>query len=130
MLAMLRFRKLLSEADAYVSSSSDSFRPANRDRPSWMNRHFSSAFSPGTRLVVAIAPALTIGFVLPSRLHSMPANELNGRPVLLTPSLSRAASGPIRSQTSANKNGFDTLMMVKPYSASPAEQIKPSVLTT
>src|SRR5262245_3815203 len=95
-----------------------------------MNRHLSSALLPGTRLVAAIAPAFTIGFVLPSRLRSMAAKELNGRPVLLTPSLSLAASGPITSQTSANRNGFDTLMIVKPYSASPAEQIKPSVLTT
>ena len=34
--------------------------------------------APGTRLVVAIAPAFTIGFVRPSGLRSIPASELNG----------------------------------------------------
>src|SRR5262245_1078554 len=76
-----------------MSSSSASVRPANRDRPSRMNRHLSPMLFPGTRLVVAIAPGLTIGFVLPSRLHSMPATELNGKPVLLTPTWAQEAVG-------------------------------------
>ena len=52
----------------------------------------SSAVAPGTRLVVAIAPALTIGFIVRSSLSSMAMTELNGSPVLLTPSLRRASS--------------------------------------
>ena len=36
------------------------------------------AVAPGTRLVVAIAPAFTIGLVRPSGLRSMAASELNG----------------------------------------------------
>ena len=35
---------------------------------------------PGTRLVVAIAPGLTIGLVRPSALCSIAASELNGLP--------------------------------------------------
>ena len=67
--------------------------------------------APGTRLVVAIAPALTIGLVRPSALRSMAASELNGSPVALAPSFARASSAPSSWHTSANTNGFDTLMM-------------------
>ena len=67
---------------------------------------------PGRRLVVAIAPGFTIGFVRPSPLRSTASSELNGSPVPFTPSSSRACSGPSASQTSANTNGFDTLMIV------------------
>ena len=60
-----------------------------------MNFHFASAVAPGTRLVVAIAPAFTIGFVRPSGLRSTPASELNGRPVAFAPSFWRACSAPM-----------------------------------
>ena len=40
------------------------------------------------------------------------------------------AAGPSRSQTSANTNGFETLMIVNSRSASPAAYALPSVLTT
>jgi hypothetical protein len=50
----------------------------------------------------------------------MAASELNGSPVAFAPSRSRASSGPIFSQTSANTNGFDTLMIENSYSMSPA----------
>ena len=76
-----------------------------------MNRHCSSTVEPGARLVAAIAPGLTIGLVRPSPLRSIASSELNGRPVALTPTRRRAASGPRTSQTSANTNGFDTLMI-------------------
>jgi hypothetical protein len=39
-----------------------------------------------------MAPALTIGFVVPSPDRSSADTELNGSPVLLTPSLARATS--------------------------------------
>ena len=80
--------------------------------------------------MVAIAPALTIGFVRPSGLRSTAATELNGRPVPFTPSRSRASSWPSRSQTSANTNGLDTLMIVNSCSASPAPCTCPSTATT
>ena len=51
-----------------------------------MPSHFSSAVLPGTRLVVAIAPALTNGFIVRSSFSSTAIKELNGNPVLLTPS--------------------------------------------
>ncbi len=51
-----------------------------------MNLHLASASAPGTRLVVAIAPAFTIGFVRPSSRCSIAASELNGSPVPFTPS--------------------------------------------
>ena len=75
--ARLRFLKLVSEADRYTSSFTDSVRPAKRDRPSWMNFQRSSMVLPGARLVVAIAPALTIGLERPSGERSMPIAELN-----------------------------------------------------
>ena len=84
-----------------------------------MNPHRSSAVAPGTRLVVMIAPGLTIGFVRPSALASIAATELNGNPVPLAPSFARASAGPISWQTSANTNGLDTLMIVKSCPVSP-----------
>ena len=54
--------------------------------------HLSSAVAPGTRLVVAMAPAFTIGFIVRSSLSSMAMTELNGMPVLFTPSRRRASS--------------------------------------
>ena len=74
---------------------------------------------------MAIAPALTIGFVRPSALRSTAASELNGRPVALTPTRSRTSSGPSASQTSAKTNGLDTLMIVNSWSASPAAKTRP-----
>lgn len=72
------------------------------------------------RLVVASAPALTIGFVSRPAFSSMAITELNGSPVLFTPSFAQASSGPIVCAISANTNGLATLMMVKGYSVSPA----------
>ena len=69
---------------------------------------------------MAIAPALTIGFVRPSALRSTAASELNGMPVAFTPTGVCSSSGPSRSQASANTNGFETLMIVNSWSASPA----------
>ena len=39
------------------------------------------------------------------------ASELNGSPVASAPSFARASSEPIVSQISANRNGFDRLMI-------------------
>lgn len=84
---------------------------------------------PGARLVAAIAPALTIGLVRPPE-RSTAVRELNGSPVPLAPSFSRASSAPTSSQTSAKTNGFDTLMMVNARSASPAVKRWPFVPAT
>ena len=84
-----------------------------------MASHFSSARAPGTRLVAAIAPEFTIGFVRPSGLRSTASSELNGSPVLLTPSFARTSSWPRAWQTSAKTNGFETLMIENSLSASP-----------
>src|SRR5215212_2464910 len=75
----------VAEAEAKISSSISSSRPANRDKPSWMKPHFCSVVSPGAMLVVAIAPKLTIGLVLPSGRSSIAATELNFLPVALRP---------------------------------------------
>jgi hypothetical protein len=80
-------------------------RPANRDRPSWMKRHFASAVAPGARLVVAMAPALTIGFIVRSALSSTAITELNGSPVALTP-ISRA---PARRRLPADQREHERL---------------------
>ena len=55
-----------------------------------MNFHLAVVVSPGTRLVVAIAPAFTIEFVRPSGLLSIAASELKGSPVLFAPPAFRA----------------------------------------
>jgi len=107
-------RAFVADADAYTSSSKPRSRPAKRESPS------RSESQRPARLVVAMAPELTIGFVRPSALRSTAAMELNGRPVPLTPTRSRTASGPSCSQTSAKTNGLDTLMIVNSRSASPA----------
>src|SRR5262245_46559367 len=95
-----------------------------------MNRHLSSTVPPGTRLVVAIAPAFTIGLVRPSALRSMAAIELNGRPVALAPSCSRACAAPTSWQTSAKTKGFDTLMIENSTSVSPTSNTAPLVAAT
>ena len=82
------------------------------------------------RLVVAIAPAFTIGFMVRRALSSTAITESNGSPVLFTPSRSRAASWPMAWQTSAKTNGFDTLWMEKLCSASPSERTWPRTLAT
>ena len=110
----------MADAEAYTSSLSGSGRPANRDSPSWTNSHFAARVSPGTRLVVAIAPELTIGFVRPSGFRSMPSRELNANPVALTPMRRRLSSTPRASQTKAKTNGLETLMIENSCSASPA----------
>ena len=58
-----------------------------------------------------MAPAFTIGLMVRSSPSSMAITELNGRPVLFTPSFARASWYPRASQTSAKTNGFDTLWM-------------------
>src|SRR6516225_11487158 len=95
-----------------------------------MNLHLASTVAPAARLVVAIAPAFTIGLVRPSTLSSIAVSELNGSPVLFTPSLSRACSAPIDWQTNANTKGLDTLMIANSYSALPAGYTLPLVPTT
>ena len=126
---MPRLRRLVASSEAYTSSSSSRRWPANRDRPSCTCCHFSSSVSPGTRLVVAMAPAFTIGFMVRLALSSTAITESKGRPVALTPSRARASWAPIASQTSANTNGFDTLWMEKGTSASPTACTRPYTFT-
>ena len=71
------------------------------------------------RLVVAIAPAFTIGFMVRSLFSSTAITELKGSPVLLTPILRRASSQPTAWDTRAKTKGFDTLWIEKGSSASP-----------
>lgn len=130
MAARARLRWLAALALAYTWRSSVSTRPANLDSPASRNPHFSGSPVPGRRLVTAIAPALTIGLVVPSGLRSMADTELNGSPVAFTPILVRAWSGPSTSKTSANTNGFATLMIVNSCPASPARYHVPLVPAT
>jgi hypothetical protein len=85
---------LVAASEAYTSWSITSGRPANRDSAARMRPNFSSAVAPGTRLAVAMAPALTSGFIMRSALSSMAITELKGKPVLLTPSFRLACSCP------------------------------------
>ena len=84
-----------------------------------MKRHRSSLVAPGMRLVVAIAPEFTIGFVRPPSPCSMAVSELNGKPVAFSPILRLTSSGPSAAQMSAKTNGFATLMIVNSTSSSP-----------
>ena len=92
-----------------------------------MKAHLAAAESPGARLVAAIAPAFTIGLERPSPLRSTASTELNGRPVLFTPSFSLATSSPIAWQIKANRKGFEMLWMLKGCSACPAANNWPSL---
>ena len=107
-----------------------SSRPANADSPARTASHFSSAVSPGIRLVVAIAPALTSGFMVRSALSSTAISELNGKPVQFTPRLCRAASYPSWSHTRANTNGLETLWIENLVSTSPISNDRPRTPTT
>ena len=78
---------------------------------------------------MAIAPALTIGFIVRSVFSSIAITELNGRPVLFTPSFRRASSWPIASHTRANTNGLDTLWIENGWVESPVASRRPSALT-
>ena len=80
--------------------------------------------------MVAIAPALTNGFIVRSTFSSTAIRESKGKPVLLTPSRRRASSYPIASQTSANTKGFETLWMENLVSTSPISKDLPLAPTT
>ncbi len=75
-------------------------RPANAESPSSTRVNCSSRVAPATRLVVTIAPALTIGLwarmVTSSRLM-----VLNGSPVGSAPTLASTASAPLSASASA-----------------------------
>ena len=79
---------------------------------------------------MAIAPALTSGFIVRSALSSTAISELNGKPVLLTPRRSRASSYPSVSQTRANTNGLETLWIENRASTSPISNDRPHGPTT
>lgn len=88
--------------------------------------HFSAEVAPATSAVVAIAPAFTIGFIgLPS-LSSMAITELNGRPVLFTPTRWCTSSWPISSATRANTKAFEIDWIENGTSASPMLCSSPS----
>src|SRR3954451_15076201 len=108
---MARLTELVAEAEAKMSSSIDSVRPAKRDKPSWRNRHFAWVSAPGAMLAVAIAPGLTIGLVRPCGRSSIAATELNFRPVALSPTNRATVAGVWTAHISANTNGFATLMI-------------------
>ena len=82
------------------------------------------------RLVVAMAPALTMGFMVRSSLSSMAMTELKGSPVALTPRSSAARRSPAVAQTRANTKGFETLWIEKGTMASPTESTTPLVPVT
>ena len=79
---------------------------------------------------MAIAPALTSGFIVRSALSSTAISELNGKPVLLTPRRSRASSYPSVSQTRANTNGLETLWIENRAATSPISNDRPQGPTT
>ncbi len=78
----------------------------------------SSGVAPRTRLVVTIAPALTIG--LNGRFDcSSTVIELNGSPVGSTPTRIDTASTPWSSSASPYANGLEIDWIVNSWSTSP-----------
>ena len=65
------------------------------------------------------APALTSGFIGLPPFSSSAMTELNGSPVLFTPTASSTASGPSASQTSAKTKALETDWIENSCSASP-----------
>ena len=93
-------------------------RPRTRTgRPA--QRPLSAAVSPRTRQMVARAPALTSGFIGMPPLSSSAITELNGRPVLFTPT----CRGPPRTERVADRrekpNTLETDSIENSCSASP-----------
>lgn len=79
---------------------------------------------------MAIAPALTIGFMgLPS-FSSSAMTELNARPVLLTPTRACTRSCPTACDASANTKAFEIDWIVKRMPTSPASWMPPLTPTT
>ena len=97
------------------------------ESPSSTWAHLSSTVDPGTRLVVAMAPAFTSGFMVRLSLSSTAMTESNGRPVAF---VAEQLAGRVRrrsaSHTSANTNGLDTLWMENGMVASPTEIVWPA----
>ena len=114
---MLRW--FVAASDSYTASSSSSGCPANRDSPSRMKSHFSSGVVPGTRPVVVIAPAFTRGLRGSPSLSSTAITELNGSPVLLTPTRRATSECPNSWQTSANTNTLEIDWIENGCAASP-----------
>ena len=83
---MLRLRMLVSSADAVdVVGEREAAAGEAGETVAQAAATCRSRVLPGSRLVVAIAPEFTIGFVLPSLLRSTAASESNGSPVPSTP---------------------------------------------
>ena len=120
----------MAASDSYTSSSTAASGPANAESPSAIRPNCSWAVGPGTRLVVASAPAFTMGFMVRSALSSIPITESKGRPVLLTPSLRRASSGPMASHTRANTKSLEMLWIVNSRSLSPTAKSRPCTPAT
>ncbi len=127
---MAWLRWLVAASDRYTSSSTESFRPA---KASWMDRiraHFSSPVFPSTRLVVAMAPGFTKGFISFPRICSMATMELNTCPVASTPIFSSTASAPAVSITLARVNTLEIDWMENWLPTSPFWKTLPSTVTS
>ena len=97
---MARFLSPVARSDSKTSSSTVRGRPAKADSPSRTRANCSSRVAPPTRVVVTIAPALTIGLwariVTSSRLI-----VLNGSPVGSAPTFASTASAPLSARARA-----------------------------
>ena len=102
----------------------------SRYAPATLTERRAQRLLAATVLVVAIAPAFTIGFIVRSGFRSIAMTESNGSPVAFTPIFARASAAPIAWHTSANTNGFETLWMLNSWPASPAACHEPSMSAT
>src|ERR1700739_1277982 len=94
-------------SEALISSPMDSGRPANALWTSRILHHRSAGSAALTKLVVAIAPALTNGDVGLSWGSSRGFPESQAPPVWFAPSVAHTARGPHPPITNANVNTFE-----------------------
>jgi hypothetical protein len=71
--------------DILLAEAYERFKTDNEGKVADYIPALARTVSPGASLVVAIAPALTIGFIVRCGFSSMAITELKGSPVLLTP---------------------------------------------
>src|SRR6201993_3407387 len=124
--AMALLWALVACSEALISSLMDSGRPANALWISRILRHRSAGSAARTKLVVAIAPALTKGDGCVWWWSSRASTESKAAPVGFAPSLARTTRWPRSSMTNANVNTFEMDSIGNWWSTSPIAAVLPS----
>ncbi len=114
------FRWLVAISDSY-DALVDGQWPACKARETLAEKYpFFRGIRSGARLEAAMAPAFTMGFVVPSSERSMARTELKEQARAIRSQVFRAASSPMDWQMRPNTKGFETLWMENSTAVSPA----------